>query len=107
MPDEAKEKGFSQITNLIKKLNNDLSHVINYMTFIGKHYNNEFVQKFIKQTRFRYRSKIFSTFAIYIFYASCNWLSLLTDRSVCLFYIFYTSYKWSNHVTDQYSLTIL
>ena len=48
-----------------------------------------FIGKFIKQARFWYCPKRFSTFAIYIFYATCNWLSLLTDWSACLFYIFY------------------
>ena len=91
----------------VKKLNNDISHVINHMTFIGNYYNNKLVYKFIKQARFWYRPKIFLTFAIYIFYVSCNWLTLLTDWLVCILYIFYTSCNWPSHVTDQYSLIFL
>ena len=56
-----------------------MSHVINHPTFIGNYYNNELVHKFIKQAGFLYCQKIFSTFAIYIFYASGNWLNLLTN----------------------------
>ena len=53
------------------------------MTFIGNYYNDELVYKFINQARFWYRPKIFSIFAIYISYATCNWLGLLTDWSTC------------------------
>lgn len=79
MLDKVRKENSSQITKLDKKLGDNVSFVTNYMISIDNYYNNKLAYKFIQQVRFWCHPKIFSNFAIYIFYTSYNLLSLLID----------------------------